>query len=176
MIIIWHIFDTFVGKLATFSNNGWEQRSARIGQVFRSGVSEFHHVHSVSFVTRISHLSFCVDRIRHDRSQAIFAKRVRAHPVVLGLRFYNVRCDAVESTIEWQQVSKNRCEKSGDSENVHALHFLEFDVLSSELSVSLMSPFIFALYLCAKKAGALENPIAPEIESTPSNEWSVFHL
>ena len=67
--------------------------------VLQSGLSVLNHAHSVSFVSRVSQIPFCLCRIGHDRSQAIFAKRVRAQPVVLGLRFHNMRYDAIESTL-----------------------------------------------------------------------------
>ena len=110
-----------------------------------------HHMHSVSSVSHVSHFPLCLDRIWNDRSETIFAKRVSAHPVVPGPRFKIMRCDAVESTIKWQHVSKDDCKESSESKNVHALQFLEFDVLSSELFVNLMSPFFNDAVFMLKK-------------------------
>ena len=116
-----------------------------------SYVSILHHMHSISSVSHVSQFPLCLDRIWNDRSEAIFAKRVRAHPVVPVLRFNNMRCDAVESTIEWQHVSKDDSKESSESKNVHALHFFEFDVLSSELFENLMSLIFYDAVFMNKK-------------------------
>jgi hypothetical protein len=71
---------------------------------------------------------FCLDGVRDDRPHLIFTKSVRVHPSLHGCRFLHVNCDAVESAIEGQHVSSDRCEERREAKKIHACRFLLLEI------------------------------------------------